>query len=135
MLIFRLPHGQRPGSPCILSALPDRRPCFNPGVIRALVVMGLGLPSLSLMKKVFQPIRVVFRTVSPCAVCISITFSWRSVQFSKEDVDVEVALMSTISAHFIVVLDSLPTNAHSSTPVIAFAACSDILIISACLEP
>jgi hypothetical protein len=56
----------------------------------------------------FQPTWVILITVSPCAVCIPITFSCRLVQLSKEDVNVEVAPLSTINAPFIVVLDSLP---------------------------
>ncbi len=100
-------------------------------MIYALVVMGPGLPRLSLTKIVFQPTWGVLIIVSPCDVCISITFSWRSVQFSKEDVTVEVAQLSTIDAPFMGVLDSISMCAHSSSPILAFAASSDILLISA----
>ena len=100
-------------------------------MICALVVMDLVVPSLSLMKYVFQHTWVVLIMVSPCAVCISTTFSLQSVQVSKDDVSGDIAPLSTISASCSVVLDSLPANAHSLPSIRALAASSDTLIISA----
>jgi hypothetical protein len=116
-----------------LSAFPDNRSCFSPGVICALVVIGLVVPSQSLTKNVcnLKHTWVVLIMVSPCAVCISTTFSLHSVQFSKDYDRVDVAPLSTISAPSVSELVSLPMNAHSFPASRAFAASSDILIISA----